>query len=97
MAENKSLEELAAEAERLREQIRHHNYRYYVLDSPEVSDAEYDVLMRRLEVTRPLDRIEEHGGGRLKETPSRVSQDVLVGRLHSGMPLLCSQPDALLW
>ena len=49
MAEDKSLEELAAEAEHLREQIRHHNYRYYVLDSPEVSDAEYDVLMRKLE------------------------------------------------
>jgi len=49
MAESKSLEELAAEAEHLREQIRHHNYRYYVLDSPEVSDAEYDAMMRRLE------------------------------------------------
>src|SRR5579885_566222 len=49
MAEERSLEELAAEAERLREQIRHHNCRYYVLDSPEVSDAEYDALMRRLE------------------------------------------------
>ncbi len=49
MAGDKSLEELSAEAERLREQIRHHNYRYYVLDSPELSDAEYDALMRRLE------------------------------------------------
>ena len=39
----------AAEAERLREQINHHNYRYYVLDDPEVTDAEYDTLMRRLE------------------------------------------------
>ncbi|HUY17594.1 MAG TPA: NAD-dependent DNA ligase LigA [Candidatus Binataceae bacterium] len=44
-----SLEELNAEAERLREQIRHHNYRYYVLDDPELSDADYDLLMRRLE------------------------------------------------
>src|SRR5579884_935180 len=44
-----SLEELNAEAEALREQIRHHNYRYYVLDSPEITDAEYDALMRRLE------------------------------------------------
>ena len=35
MAEDKSLEELSAQAEHLREQIRHHNYRYYVLDSPE--------------------------------------------------------------
>ena len=35
--------------EGLREQINYHNYRYYVLDSPEVSDAEYDRLMRELE------------------------------------------------
>jgi len=28
--------------------INHHNYRYYVLDSPEISDAEYDELMREL-------------------------------------------------
>ena len=35
--------------EELREQINYHNYRYYVLDSPEVSDAEYDRLMRELE------------------------------------------------
>jgi DNA ligase (NAD+) len=34
--------------EELREVINHHNYRYYVLDSPEISDAEYDELMREL-------------------------------------------------
>jgi DNA ligase (NAD+) len=32
----------------LREIINHHNYRYYVLDSPEISDSEYDELMREL-------------------------------------------------
>ncbi len=32
----------------LREQIRHHNYQYYVLDNPEISDAEYDRLLREL-------------------------------------------------
>ena len=32
----------------LRAEINHHNYRYYVLDSPEISDAEYDELMREL-------------------------------------------------
>jgi DNA ligase (NAD+) len=32
----------------LREIINHHNYRYYVLDSPEISDSEYDQLMREL-------------------------------------------------
>ncbi len=35
--------------EKLREQIRYHNYRYYVLDSPEIPDAEYDRLMRELQ------------------------------------------------
>jgi len=38
------------ELESLREQIRHHNYRYHVLDDPEVPDAEYDRLMRALQV-----------------------------------------------
>lgn len=32
----------------LRALIEHHNYRYYVLDDPEVSDAEYDRLMKEL-------------------------------------------------
>ncbi len=32
----------------LRGQINHHNHRYYVLDSPEISDAEYDELIREL-------------------------------------------------
>ena len=43
------LKELNARAEQLREQINHHNYRYYILDDPEVSDAEYDKLLRELE------------------------------------------------
>jgi len=34
--------------EELREKIRYHNYRYYVLDDPTISDAEYDRLMRDL-------------------------------------------------
>jgi DNA ligase (NAD+) len=41
--------DLAREVERLRELINRHNYRYHVLDDPEVSDAEYDALMRKLE------------------------------------------------
>ncbi len=35
--------------EQLREQIEHHNYRYYVLDDPEIPDARFDALMRELE------------------------------------------------
>ena len=33
----------------LRKEIEYHNYRYYILDNPVVSDAEYDALMRELE------------------------------------------------
>jgi DNA ligase (NAD+) len=41
--------EAKQEIERLRSLINYHNHRYHVLDSPEISDAEYDVLMRRLQ------------------------------------------------
>jgi DNA ligase (NAD+) len=42
--------------EALREKIRHHEYRYYVLDNPEITDAEFDKLMnelKRLEADHP--------------------------------------------
>ncbi len=39
---------VAREIEKLREQIRHHEYQYYVLDQPEISDAEFDKRMTRL-------------------------------------------------
>jgi len=39
----------AAEIERLREELRHHEHQYYVLDDPEITDAEYDALMRQLQ------------------------------------------------
>ena len=38
----------ATRAEKLRNQLEHHEYRYYVLDQPEISDAAYDLLMREL-------------------------------------------------
>ncbi len=38
----------AGEVERLRDDLRRHEHLYYVLDQPAISDAEYDVLMRRL-------------------------------------------------
>ena len=39
----------AANAHALREQLEYHNYRYYVLDAPEVPDAEYDRLFQELQ------------------------------------------------
>ena len=39
---------ISQKIESLREQIRHHNWRYYVLNQPEISDLEYDHLIKRL-------------------------------------------------
>jgi DNA ligase (NAD+) len=41
--------EAERQIEQLRQQLHHHNYRYHVLDDPEITDAEYDQLMRRLQ------------------------------------------------
>lgn len=37
-----------AQIRELSEQLRYHSYRYYALDEPEISDAEFDALMRKL-------------------------------------------------
>src|SRR5690242_8189968 len=40
---------IRARADELRAQVNRHNYLYYILDQPEVSDAEYDRLFRELQ------------------------------------------------
>src|SRR5581483_6327569 len=47
-AETADFQRAKLRAEELRSQIAYHDYRYYVLDQPEISDAEYDALMREL-------------------------------------------------
>ncbi|MGA8942525.1 MAG: NAD-dependent DNA ligase LigA [Thermoactinomyces sp.] len=42
------LEDAKKRVEELREEINEHNYRYYVLDHPIISDTDYDLLMREL-------------------------------------------------
>ena len=42
-------EAIKKRVEKLREEIEYHNYRYYILDQPEISDAQYDRLMRELQ------------------------------------------------
>ncbi len=58
--------EVAARAAELRELLAHHDYRYFVLDSPEISDAEYDRLFDELK------RIEEeHPGLATPDSPTQ--------------------------
>src|SRR5262245_14286928 len=42
-------QEAERQLEHLRQQLHHHNYRYHVLDDPQITDAEYDQLMRQLQ------------------------------------------------
>lgn len=56
----------AKEIETLREQLRRHEHLYYVLDQPEITDAEYDAMMRRLQ---ELER--EHPEFATTESPSQ--------------------------
>jgi DNA ligase (NAD+) len=59
-------EALKKRVEKLREEIGYHNYRYYVLDQPEISDAEYDRLMRELEKLEA-----QHLGLRTSNSPTQ--------------------------
>lgn len=43
------MQTLEQQLENLREQLRYHNHRYYVLDDPQIPDAEYDRLFRELQ------------------------------------------------
>jgi DNA ligase (NAD+) len=52
--------------EELREQLERHEYLYYVLDQPEITDAEYDALMRQL---RELE--EQHPEYQSQDSPTR--------------------------
>ncbi len=52
--------------ESLREKIRHHEYLYYVVDNPEISDAEFDKLMRQLK-----DLEAEHPGLITADSPTQ--------------------------
>src|SRR3984957_3302668 len=63
----------------LREELRHHEYQYYVLDSPEISDVDYDTRMRELrelearypELVTP-DSPSQRVGGKPKEGFAKV-------------------------
>ena len=72
--------EAARRIDELRAQIAHHDYRYYVLDDPEVSDAAYDRLIKELraleaahpELVTPDSPTQRVGGAASKEFPPVV-------------------------
>jgi DNA ligase (NAD+) len=59
-------EDLEPPAEELRRQLEYHNHRYYVLDDPEISDADYDALLNEL---RDLEA--EHPELRTPDSPTQ--------------------------
>jgi DNA ligase (NAD+) len=74
---------LKREAEQLREKIRHHEYRYYVLDDPEISDAAFDRLMEKLkkiEADYPELRTSDSPTVRVGGTPREGFQSVRHAR-----------------
>ena len=74
------------EIESLREQIRYHNYRYHALDDPEIPDAEYDRMMRRLQ---ELER--EHPNLVTDDSPTQRVGDAPIsafGTVRHDVPML---------
>ena len=73
----------------LRRQLEHANFLYYVKDAPEISDFEYDALMRRLEELEAAhpeyaspDSPTQHVGGYALNTFAQVRHQVpLAGRV----------------
>ncbi|MBD3264975.1 MAG: NAD-dependent DNA ligase LigA [Candidatus Omnitrophica bacterium] len=47
--DNREIDSVKKKLEKLKDQIRRADYRYYVLSDPEISDREYDLLLRKLE------------------------------------------------
>jgi len=76
VAEMQTAKKRAAE---LREALEHHNHQYYVLDDPEISDAEYDLLFRelqQLEAEHPDLVIAESPTQRVGATPLAAFESV---------------------
>ncbi|MEN3187874.1 MAG: NAD-dependent DNA ligase LigA [Atribacterota bacterium] len=82
----KRKEVVRQEIERLRQLIHHHDYLYYVLAAPEISDAEYDALFRRLqelerefpELVTPDSPTQRVGGKPLSEFASVTHSRVML-------------------
>jgi DNA ligase (NAD+) len=92
-----SAEERARE---LRTQIEHHNYRYYVLDDPEVSDAEYDRLfdeLKALEQAHPELAGPDSPTQRIGAAPSERFQKLRHLQTMGSLEKVTKPEDILKW
>ena len=64
------MSKLITDYEELKDQIRYHDHRYYSLDDPEISDREYDELLKNLEEFE-------------KNNPNLISKDSPTQRIGS--------------
>jgi DNA ligase (NAD+) len=78
-------ERVQQQIEKLREEIRHHEYRYHVLDDPEIPDAQFDALMnalKKLEKEHPelitVDSPTQRVGGKPREGFVKVAHSVAM-------------------
>jgi DNA ligase (NAD+) len=84
----------AKQAEALREEIRHHEYRYFVVDAPEISDAEFDAKVNELkaieakhpELVTP-DSPTQRVGGKAREGFVKVAHSVAMLSLDNAYNL----------
>ncbi len=84
----------------LRSQIEHHNYRYYVLDDPEVSDAEYDRLfdeLKALEATHPELASPDSPTQRVGAAPSERFMKVRHLQTMGSLEKVTRSEDILKW
>ena len=87
-----ALDEARARIARLRSELRHHEHLYYVLDRPEISDAEFDVLLRelqRLEALHPelvtADSPSQRVGGAPREGVDKASHSSAMLSLDNAL------------
>ena len=89
MSSGAAAADLARRAEELRRRIERANYAYYVLDAPEISDAEFDRLFRELQELE-----DAHPDLRTPDSPSQR-----VGAAPASRPArrvtgeICSRPN----
>jgi DNA ligase (NAD+) len=86
-----ALQDYGARAQQLRDQLHHHAHRYYVLDAPEVPDAEYDRLFQELQALEAA-----HPALRTPDSPTqRVIGQVLDGLapVRHAVPMLSIQTE----